>query len=343
MGSGKPPLADLYRQMARMRSFEEAVGDLWWRGLISGEMHLGIGEEGIVAGVLAHLEEGDAVALDHRPTAALLGRGADPRAMLLEMLGHEQGSGRGRGGHMHLFDRDRLVASSGIVGSSGPLVCGFALSRLLLQPGSVAVAFFGESAINQGMLMEALNLAVVWKLPVVFVCKDNGWAISTRSNRMTGGSPGGRAAAFGMPIRRVDGSSVAAVWAAAGKAVRRARRGRGPSFLWATCQRPRGHFEDDPLLRFIEDLREVGGEIPRLARGSLDREAGGLRSRMAGVGRVVGTLLRMTATRLGPRRDPLRKAARGLDEVELAGLDAAARAEVEAVVAEALTIAGVAP
>jgi pyruvate dehydrogenase E1 component alpha subunit len=337
------PLADLYSEMTRMRLFEEAIGDLWWRGLISGEMHLGIGEEGIIAGVMAHLEEGDAVALDHRPTAALLARGTDPRGLLLEMLGHEEGSGHGRGGHMHLFDRERLVASSGIVGSSGPLACGFALSGLRLRPGSVAVAFFGESAINQGMLMEAFNLAVVWKLPVVFVCKDNGWAISTRSGEMTGGTPGRRADAFGMPAWRVDGSSVSEVWAVAGKAVSRARRGRGPGFLWATCQRPRGHFEDDPLLRFVEDPREVGGEIPRLARGSMDRSAGEMRARGAGTRRLIGTLARAAASRFGPRKDPIRKAAKGLDESQLGALEAAARAEVDAVVREVLGIVGVAP
>ncbi|MGD2050848.1 MAG: thiamine pyrophosphate-dependent dehydrogenase E1 component subunit alpha [Acidimicrobiia bacterium] len=337
------PLADLYSDMTRMRLFEEAIGDLWWRGLISGEMHLGIGEEGIIAGVMAHLDEGDAVALDHRPTAALLARGTDPKELLLEMLGREEGSGHGRGGHMHLFDRERLVASSGIVGSSAPLACGFALSGLRLRPGSVAVAFFGESAINQGMLMEALNLAVVWKLPVVFVCKDNGWAISTRSGEMTGGTPGRRADAFGIPAWRVDGSSVSEVWAVAGKAVNRARRGRGPGFLWATCQRPRGHFEDDPLLRFFEDPREVGGEIPRLARGSMDRSAGEMRARGAGTRRLIGTLARAAASRFGPRKDPIRRAAKGLDDSRLGALEAAARAEVDAVVREALEIAGVAP
>ncbi|MFW2339414.1 MAG: thiamine pyrophosphate-dependent enzyme, partial [Acidimicrobiia bacterium] len=115
------PLPNLYQQMVKMRLFEEALGDLWLAGLISGEMHLGIGEEGIVAGVLAHMETGDGLALDHRPTPALVGSGVDLEAMALEMLGSDEGLCRGRGGHLHLFDPEHMAASSGIVGAAAPL------------------------------------------------------------------------------------------------------------------------------------------------------------------------------------------------------------------------------
>ena len=266
LGRRKPPLERLHHQMMRMRLFEEACADMWARGLISGELHLGIGEEGIVAGVTDHLIDGDAMALDHRGTPALVGRGTDLESLFLECLGHPAGLGAGQGGHMHLFDRGRLAASSGIVGASGPTACGLALSARYLRPNRIAVAFLGESAINQGMLMEALNLAVVWRLPVLFVVKDNGWAITTRSTRMTAGDLRDRLASFAMPVDRVNGARVGTVWRVAGRRIERARAGRGPSCLIARCHRPHGHFEDDPLLRRVTERTTLTGRRPPDAR-----------------------------------------------------------------------------
>src|SRR4030042_416765 len=134
-------------------------------------MHSGTGEEAIIAGVVTQLREGDAMALDHRGTAALLMRGVDPVLILRELLGRPDGLCGGMGGHMHLFSPAHLAASSGIVGAAGPAAVGFALANLHLRPGKVAVAFFGEGATNQGMLLESWNLAAAWKLPVLFVCK----------------------------------------------------------------------------------------------------------------------------------------------------------------------------
>ena len=167
-------LLDLYRAMARARAFELLQAELWEQGLISGEMHLGTGEEAIAAGITAHLEPGDAVALDHRPTPVLTLLGVDPVRMLKEELGREDGLCRGNGGHMHLFSKEHLAASSGIVGSSGPLAAGFALAAKHLRPRSLAVAFFGDGAANQGVLMESLNIAALWKLPLILVCENNG-------------------------------------------------------------------------------------------------------------------------------------------------------------------------
>ncbi|MEJ2267197.1 MAG: thiamine pyrophosphate-dependent enzyme, partial [Anaerolineales bacterium] len=152
-------LWDLYRQMLRSRLFEQSVQELWEAGKISGEMHMGIGEEAIVAGVVCQLQEGDAMALDHRGTPPLIMRGVDPVLLLRELLGRPDGLCRGMGGHMHLFSRKHLAASSGIVGASGPAGVGFALAAEYLRPGNVAVAFFGEGSVNQGMMMEAMNLA----------------------------------------------------------------------------------------------------------------------------------------------------------------------------------------
>jgi pyruvate dehydrogenase E1 component alpha subunit len=332
----------LFYEMVRIRCFEEALGDLWQRGLISGELHLGIGEEAIAAGVVDHLTEGDALALDHRPTPELVAAGVSMTSMVLEMLGHPDGLGGGNGGHMHLFSRDHRAVSSGIVGSSGPTACGLALAQQLFEPGRVTVAFFGEGAMNQGMLLESLNLAVVWRLPVVFVCKDNQWSISTRSERVTAGKLTGRAAGFGLRVGRVDGSSVRAVWKAAGAAVRRARRGKGPSFLVASCYRPRGHFEDDPLVRQARHPSEAAREASDLLRSSFEPGSGRARARLGGMSAVTATLLRFSLDRLGRHRDPLRQA-----EPRLAGetadrLRASGRDEVAAAVRLALDATGVA-
>lgn len=170
----------LYAMMKKSRLFEEAIAQLWKAGLISGEMHLGTGEEAVLAGVIPHLRQGDAMAVDHRGTAAFLMRGIDPVLLLREMLGRPDGLCGGMGGHMHLFSKEHLSASSGIVGATGPAAVGFAMAVQTLHPGAISVAFFGEGAMNQGMLMESINLAAVWNLPVLFVCKDDGWAITTK-------------------------------------------------------------------------------------------------------------------------------------------------------------------
>jgi pyruvate dehydrogenase E1 component alpha subunit len=248
----EPDVWQLYGQMLRSRLFEEAVADLWEAGQISGEMHMGLGEEGIVAGVLAHVREGDALALDHRGTPPLVMRGVDLTSLLREFIGREDGLCGGYGGHMHLFSPEHLAASSGIVGASGPAAVGFALAGKMLRPGSLVVAFFGEGALNEGAMMEALNLAVAWQLPIIFVCKDNGQAIFTDSAEQTGGNLLERPRAFGLPTHSVDGNDVLAVWKAAEEASRRARDGQGPTFLHGTCAHREAHMLGDRLLDLMQ-------------------------------------------------------------------------------------------
>jgi acetoin:2,6-dichlorophenolindophenol oxidoreductase subunit alpha len=333
----KPDFSQLYRQMARIRFFEEAQGDLWHRGLIPGEMHLGIGEEAVVAGVLAHLEEGDALALDHRSTPPLVVRGVDMTSMFLEVMGDEEGLCRGRGGHMHLFSKEHLAASSGIVGSSAPLATGFALSARSLRPGKIAFSFFGDGAANQGMLMESFNLAVAWKLPVVFVCKDNNWAITTCTGAVTGGKLDRRAKSFGMPAYRVDGNRVDAVWRAAAQAVRRARAGRGPSFILARCCRMEGHFLGDPLLRlFREPLKQTVEITPPLVRATLAKPMAAVLPRCGSLGYIGKVIARLGGERYILRLDPMKQAARLLAPGERVRLEEEARFEVEAAVALAM-------
>jgi TPP-dependent pyruvate/acetoin dehydrogenase alpha subunit len=297
-------------------------------------MHLGLGEEALVAGVLDHLEDGDSLALDHRSTAPLVARGVDLESMMLECVGDEAGLCGGWGGHMHMFSREHLAGSSGIVGSSGPAAAGFAIAAQHLRPRKVAFAFFGDGAANQGMMMESFNLAVAWKLPVVFVCKDNNWAITTRSSSVTGGSLYKRARSFGMPAWRADGTEVMSVWNAAGKAVATARAGRGPGFIHARCARMEGHFLGDPLLRFFrEPVAQILEIAPPLARAMASRPVAGVLPRL-GYSTDIGKVLAVTCgEKYVVRTDPMRRAAKLLPDAERKRIEGEARDEV----AEALS------
>jgi len=191
------------------------------------------------------------MAVDHRGTAALVMRGVDPVLIVRELLGYPDGLCGGMGGHMHLFSKEQLAASSGIVGAEGPIATGFALAAQSLRPGTISVAFFGEGAMNQGMLMESLNLASIWNLPVLFVCKDDGWAVTTQAERVIGGDLNERARGLGVPAVEVDGCDVVEVWEAAQPAIERARSGQGPTFLHARCMHLEGHFLGFQLLRMM--------------------------------------------------------------------------------------------
>jgi acetoin:2,6-dichlorophenolindophenol oxidoreductase subunit alpha len=306
----EPDLWVLYGLMLRSRLFEEAVTRLWNDGLISGEMHLGTGEEAIAAGVVSQLRDGDAMALDHRGTPPLLMRGVSPVAILREMLGLPGGLCGGRGGHMHMFSRAHLAASSGIVGAAGPMAAGFALSARSLRPGALAVAFFGEGAMNAGMMMESMNLAAAWNLPVLFVCKDDRWSITTESSAMTGGQLGDRANGLGIPAAKADGRDVVRVWEAARAAMERARSGGGPTFLHAQCVHLEGHFLGYQLLRMTRNpLREMPAVAIPLTRSLLGQGTASLGERLSGLRQVAATLL---STLRDPRgvseNDPLARA-----------------------------------
>ena len=303
-------LWSLYSKMLNSRLMEEFITQLWHDGLISGEMHLGTGEEAIIAGVVSHLRDQDAMALDHRGTAALLMRGVDPLLILKELLGKPDGLCGGMGGHMHLFSKPHLAASSGIVGAEGPAAAGFALAGQYLNPGSVSVAFFGEGAMNQGMLMESMNLAAAWKLPVLFVCKDDGWSITTESRSMTGGSLIERAAGLGIPAVEVDGGNVTEVWEASRAAIERARFGQGPTFLLARCIHFEGHFLGFQLLRIVRDpIKEMPQIAGPMTQSAIRPGGAGLKERLAGLTSVLSAVL---STMRDPRRksdnDPVRRA-----------------------------------
>lgn len=283
----KPDLWKLYRQMLKSRIFEKKVVELWEKGLITGEMHTGMGEEAIAAGIIDHLLEGDAMALDHRGTPPMVIRGVDPSALLQEFLGTREGLCRGYGGHMHLFSREHMTASSGIVGASGPSGSGFALALQHLRPGRLALAFFGEGALNQGMLLESFNLASAWKLPVLFVGKDNSLAITTDSRAVTGGTIPDRLKGFGIPVVEVDGCDVEAVWKAGFEATKYIRDGNGPYFIHARCVHLEGHFLGDPLLGITRSpLSQMRQKSIPFLKSVASRNGANFSERLKGIKRI---------------------------------------------------------
>jgi acetoin:2,6-dichlorophenolindophenol oxidoreductase subunit alpha len=297
-----PDLWSLYALMLKSRLFEEATARLWREGLISGEMHLGTGEEAIIAGVVSHLKDGDALALDHRGTAAMLMRGVEPVPLLREFLGYRDGLCGGMGGHMHLFSKELLAASSGIVGAEGPAAAGFALAAQYSRPGTIAVAFFGDGAMNQGMLLESMNLAAVWKLPVLFVCKDDGWGITTKSEVSTGGDLNERTRGLGVPAVDVDGCDVSNVWEVSRAAIERVRSGEGPIFLHARCVHFEGHFLGFQPIRIVrEPLKEMPKVAIGLTKSILRLDGAAISERIAGLKNVMSSVI---STLRDPRRDP---------------------------------------
>lgn len=321
-----------YRLITRIRFVEEALVKAWADGLVPGEYHSGIGEEGINTGVVMHLSGEDAMALDHRGTGAFIARGADPLGLMLEVMGSEEGMNRGHAGHMHLMSPQLHAAADGIVGSSGPLAVGHAIALQRLHPGRIAVAFHGEAAMNQGMLMEAYNIAAAWKLPVLFVCKDNKWSITTTTTRVTGGNLVERARSFGLTVEEARGERVNEVYTAAGKLIKQARKGKGPGFLYVTCHRPRGHFEGDPLVRIVDSPVSQSTELLRELRSGIRGLDSGSRSeRIRGFAEIVARSTRaMRDWATGSRKDPRRRARRAVPETTAEEIE---RAEAEVIAA----------
>jgi len=334
-------LWSLYFLMKKSRQFENVVTQLWEQGLISGEMHLGTGEEAIIAGVVSNLHPGDAMAVDHRSSPAFLMRGVDPVTLLREMLGCEDGLCGGMGGHMHLLSKEHIAASSGIVGAGGPTVIGFALAAQTLRPGTIAVAFFGEGAMNQGMLMESLNMAAVWNLPVLFVCKDDDWSITTQSKTLTGGEMEDRVRGLGVRYIEADGLDVEQVWQAANQSIESVRAGEGPMFLHASCVHLEGHFLGLQLLRIT---RNPIKELPRIAgplmRSFLRFGGGSLRERLAGMRIVLSAIMKtLRDERQQASNDPIIRAQNVLmlDPAQLKEMDERIDEEISTALKAALS------
>jgi TPP-dependent pyruvate/acetoin dehydrogenase alpha subunit len=241
-------LLELYRTMLTIRLFEQRVSREFRTGEIPGFVHMYVGEEAVAAGVCANLDDSDYITSTHRGHGHCIAKGCDLRGMMAEIYGREDGLCKGRGGSMHIADFSRgMLGANAIVGGGIALATGAGLASSVRGSGQVAVAFFGDGAANQGVLHESLNLASIWKLPVLYVCENNGFAESTPAAYATSvPDVATRAAAYGIPGVIVDGSDVVEVFAAAREAVRRARAGEGPTLLEIKTYRFMGHFEGDP-------------------------------------------------------------------------------------------------
>lgn len=292
---------ELYRTMVLCRTFEDAILREYHAdkkpafdigaGLVPGEMHLSSGQEPVAAGVCAHLTADDALTATHRPHHLAIAHGIDLRKLAAEIFGRETGLGRGRGGHMHLFDPATHFSCSGIIAEGYPPALGQAFAFKRQGTDHIAVAVTGEGAANQGAFHESLNLAALWKLPVVFVVEDNDWGISVPRNASTAiGSNADRARGYGIPGERIEDNDVEAVYDAAARAVARARAGEGPSLIEVHTVRLLGHFEGDaqgyrddltgiegrdPIPRYETTLRDKGllgeGEVARIREEARSR------------------------------------------------------------------------
>jgi TPP-dependent pyruvate/acetoin dehydrogenase alpha subunit len=236
----------LYRQMVRIRLFEEQVNDLYTRALMPGLAHLYIGEEATAVGICEALTNKDYITSTHRGHGHCLAKGASPDRMFAELLGKEAGYCRGKGGSMHIADpaTGNLGANAIVCGSAG-IATGAALTAKRLKTDHVAVCFFGEGALGQGVLYEVMNLAALYKLPVIYVCENNLYTEYTHFSETTAGDILARGTAFGVYSEAVDGQAVRSVYEAADRLVNRARRGEGPAFLVCNTYRYTGHHVGD--------------------------------------------------------------------------------------------------
>src|SRR5437588_5135540 len=232
----------MYEQMLKIRIFEEHVNQLYLSAKMPGLAHLYIGEEAIAVGVCAALRRDDYITSTHRGHGHCLAKGASVDRMFAELLGKEAGYCRGKGGSMHIADQETgNLGANAIVGGSAGIATGAALSIKMRNTDQVAVCFFGDGALGQGLLYEVMNMASLWKLPVIYVCENNFYNEYTHFSETTAGEMGARPRAFAIQTEEVDGQDVRAVYAAAQRLVERARRGEGPAFILCHTYRYHGH------------------------------------------------------------------------------------------------------
>ncbi len=258
-------MLEMQRRMLRIRLFDERASKMVKRGEIPGTVHTSIGQEAQVVGSCMALGEGDYMTGNHRSHGHPIGKGAKLGPLMAELTGKVTGVCMGKGGSMHLADfKVGSLGESGIVGSSIPIATGAALSSKVLGNGKVSLAFFGDGASNQGCLYEAMNLASVWSLPIIFLCENNQYALSTPAHTVTAGRIADRATGFNMPgVRVEDGQSVLTVYDAVKTAVDRARAGKGPSLVEVMTYRFNEHSEG---LRLAVDYRNAAEKAAWLAR-----------------------------------------------------------------------------
>ncbi|MDY7080415.1 MAG: thiamine pyrophosphate-dependent dehydrogenase E1 component subunit alpha [Chloroflexota bacterium] len=251
----KEKLLWAYERMKLIRVFEDTAAELFAEGKMPGFVHLYAGEEAIAVGVCAHLTDKDYITSTHRGHGHCIAKGVNVKPMMAELYGKATGACKGKGGSMHIADVDKgMLGANGIVGAGGPLACGPGLMAKVLGTDQVAVCFFGDGASEQGTMHEAMNLASIWKLPVLFVCENNGYAETTPwGYHCAAKDISDRAVAYDMPGATVNGTDFFAVYEAAEVAIERARKGEGPSLIECRGFRYYGHFQGDSMLYFTEE------------------------------------------------------------------------------------------
>ena len=251
----KEKLRWIYERMRLIREFEDRTAQLFAAGQIPGFVHLYAGEEAIAVGVCALLTDADFITSTHRGHGHCIAKGVDVKEMMAELYGKATGACKGKGGSMHIADVEKgMLGANGIVGAGGPLACGSALMAKVKGTDRVTVCFFGDGAAEQGTMHESMNLASIWKLPVIFVCENNGYAQTTPAHYHCAAKDiADRATAYNMPGFVIDGTDVFAVYEAANEAIARARRGEGPTLIECKAFRYYGHFQGDNMSYFTEE------------------------------------------------------------------------------------------
>ena len=261
-------LKDLHLGMARIRAFEEAGLLALKQGLVLGAIHPSIGQEAVAVGLCAQLRQDDVLLSTHRGHGHTLAKGADATAMMAELFGRESGTCGGKGGSMHIADFEvGMLGANGVVAANIPIAAGAAHAIKLQGGDRVTVCIFGDGAINRGPFMEGLNWARVFDLPILFVCEDNGFAATTRTEDLTGGpGPAARAESLGLPAHKVDGNDVLAVEDISRDLIARIRAGEGPQFLVAETYRLTGHTGADPAAYRSDEEVEAARKLDPLIR-----------------------------------------------------------------------------
>jgi len=256
----KEKILNMYKDMLKIRFFENKITDLYSRGLMPGLAHLYIGEEAVAVGVCANLTERDFAVSTHRGHGHLIAQGADLKKMMAEVLGKETGYCKGKGGSMHISDFSKgILGADAIVGAGIPIATGSAYSAKVRGTDQVTVAFFGDAASNQGTFHESINMAAAWKLPVFYVCENNLYGISVDIRKVTNTKDiATRALAYDIPGVIVDGNDVLEVYRVTKEAVERARKGEGPSLIECKTYRFKGHHVGDPgrVYRLEKETKE---------------------------------------------------------------------------------------
>lgn len=273
---------DLYRKMRVIREAETSLSGLFANNEIPGFIHLSLGQEAVAVGVCDALDKGDTLASNHRGHGHALAQGISLESFFLELFGKDGGICRGRGGSMHIADMSvGMLGANGIVGGGLAIALGSALAHSVKKSGNIAVVFFGDGALGEGLLHEVLNLASLWGLPLLLVCENNGWSEFSRSSDQITASIGDLAKSFSIPFERVDGTKVNEVRSVAGELCDRLRVGQGPALLECVTVRWHGHYEGDP-----QKYRAEGDQDTATSTDCVALE----RDRLAKEGVDVGTL-----------------------------------------------------